>query len=223
MAEAAQVPVVRQHDQVGGKQDQGPPQVSQVRTLLQYFPWSMFGRCFCYIEIKFSHREAKDKLSIKAYGEKFRDYILEELGKVKGPVHIPLEVEQEKTFESVDRDVDIDDSPEKDREDLKEKVYSAEEWRALHKKKVTPRDRVTCDLCNKTMNRHSFTRHKEKAHLFAFNCRTGMVRVDGKGQSPLQILMSISERPNLEKAYISISRLAGYLIGKLSGSSLLCS
>ena len=36
------------------------------------------------------------------------------------------------------------------------------------------------------------------AHLFAFNCRTGMVRVDGKGQSPLQILMSISERPNLE-------------------------
>ena len=50
-----------------------------------------------------------------------------------------------------------------------------------------------------------------------------MVRVDGKGQSPWQILMSISERPNLEKAYISISRLAGYLIGKLSGSSLLCS
>jgi len=37
------------------------------------------------------------------------------------------------------------------------------------------------------------------AHLFAFNCRTGMVRVDGKGQSPWQILMSISERPNLEK------------------------
>ena len=26
-----------------------------------------------------------------------------------------------------------------------------------------------------------------------------MVRVDGKEQSPLQILMSISERPNLEK------------------------
>ena len=131
----------------------------------------MFGRCFCYIEIELSHREAKDKLSIKAYGEKFRDYILEELGKVKGPVHIPLEVEQEKTFESVDRDVDIDDSPEKDREDVKEKVYSAEEWRALHKKKVTPRDRVTCDLCNKTMNRHSFTRHKEKAHQGIFNVR----------------------------------------------------
>ena len=102
------------------------------------------------------HREAKDKLSIKEYGEKFRDYIVEELAKVKGVANIPTPVEEE---------TGVDPNEEAKR------GYSAEEWKALHSKKLTPRDRVTCELCKKTLNRHSYTRHKEKAHQGIFNIR----------------------------------------------------
>ena len=102
------------------------------------------------------HREAKDKLSIKEYGEKFRDYIVEELAKVKGVANIPTPVEEE---------AGVDPNEEAKR------GYSAEEWKALHSKKLTPRDRVTCELCKKTLNRHSYTRHKEKAHQGIFNIR----------------------------------------------------
>ena len=101
------------------------------------------------------HREAKDKLSIKEYGEKFRDYIVEELAKVKGVANIPTPVEEE---------AGVDPNEAK-------RGYSAEEWKALHSKKLTPRDRVTCELCKKTLNRHSYTRHKEKAHQGIFNIR----------------------------------------------------
>ena len=101
------------------------------------------------------HREAKDKLSIKEYGEKFRDYIVEELAKVKGVANIPTPVE-------VEAGVDPNEA---------KRGYSAEEWKALHSKKLTPRDRVTCELCKKTLNRHSYTRHKEKAHQGIFNIR----------------------------------------------------
>ena len=101
------------------------------------------------------HREAKDKLSIKEYGEKFRDYIVEELAKVKGVAIIPTPVEEEDG---------VDPNEAK-------RGYSAEEWKALHSKKLTPRDRVTCELCKKTLNRHSYTRHKEKAHQGIFNIR----------------------------------------------------
>ena len=101
------------------------------------------------------HREAKDKLSIKEYGEKFRDYIVEELAKVKGVENIPTPVE-------VEAGVDPNEA---------KRGYSAEEWKALHSKKLTPRDRVTCELCKKTLNRHSYTRHKEKAHQGIFNIR----------------------------------------------------
>ena len=75
------------------------------------------------------HREAKDKLSIKEYGEKFRDYIVEELAKVKGVANIPTPVEEE---------TGVDPNEAK-------RGYSAEEWKALHSKKLTPRDRVTCE------------------------------------------------------------------------------
>ena len=101
------------------------------------------------------HREAKDKLSIKEYGEKFRDYIVEELAKVKGVANIPTPVEE---------GAGVDPNEAK-------RGYSAEEWKALHSKKLTPRDRVTCELCKKTLNRHSYTRHKEKAHQGIFNIR----------------------------------------------------
>ena len=110
------------------------------------------------------HRETKDKLTIKEYGEKFRDYILEELGKVKSMANSPNTAEKEQTLEKVDSGVGV--GLEK-----KSGVYSGEEWRALQRKKVTPRDRVTCELCHKTMNRHSYTRHKEKAHHGIFNIR----------------------------------------------------
>ena len=101
------------------------------------------------------HREAKDKLSIKEYGEKFRDYIVEELAKVKGVANIPTPVEEGAG----------------DPNEEAKRGYSAEEWKALHSKKLTPRDRVTCELCKKTLNRHSYTRHKEKAHQGIFNIR----------------------------------------------------
>jgi len=120
------------------------------------------------------HREARDKLSIKEYGEKFRDYIVQELGKVKGLANVPIPDEKEQTLDNDHGGDEVGVGFEKGSADLKEeakRVYSGEEWRALHKKKVTPRDRVTCELCHKTMNRHSYTRHKEKAHQGIFNIR----------------------------------------------------
>ena len=114
------------------------------------------------------HREAKDKLTMKEYGEKFRGYIVEELGKVKGMVNVPNTVEKEQILDNVDGGGEAGVGLEKN---CGEGVYSGEEWRALQKKKVTPRDRVTCELCHKTMNRHSYTRHKEKAHQGILNIR----------------------------------------------------
>ena len=94
------------------------------------------------------HREPGDKLTIKEYGERFRDYILAEVAKVKGE-----KAAEEKVGEEA------------------EAGYSAEEWKALRGRKVSPRDRVECELCKKSMNRHSFTRHQEKAHRGILNVR----------------------------------------------------
>ena len=102
------------------------------------------------------HREDRDKLTIKEYGEKFRDYILAEVNKVKGT----------KT-----REVESHDAPEDDTEDGEPAGYNVDEWKALFRKKVTPKDRVECDTCRKMMNRHSFTRHQEKAHQGILNLR----------------------------------------------------
>ena len=104
------------------------------------------------------HREDKDKLTIKEYGEKFREYILAEVTKVKGA----------KTSEVESRDAPKDDTEAEAGEPA---GYNVDEWKALFRKKVTPKDRVECDICRKTMNRHSFTRHQEKAHQGILNVR----------------------------------------------------
>jgi len=120
------------------------------------------------------HKDPKDKLSLKEYGERFRDYILHEVTKVK----IPTENSKQSTSEEEISPVDATNNKSGVAKsghvivgDTPDSGYTVKEWKELFCKKVSPDDKVECNLCKRTMNRHSFTRHQERAHKGILNMR----------------------------------------------------
>ena len=79
---------------------------------------------------------AGERMSLKQYGDKFRDYIISEVKKIK-----------------------MSDAGDGVRQE-----YSVKEWKQLFTKKHSPHDRVECNLCKREVSRHSYPRHRERAH-----------------------------------------------------------
>lgn len=102
------------------------------------------------------HREPENKLTLKEYGERFREHITAEVTKFKYPEASKQEVVESECLGD---------------EEVVGEGYNVGEWKALFSKKVTPQDKVECNICRKTLNRHSFTRHQEKAHKGILNVR----------------------------------------------------
>ena len=110
-----------------------------------------------------AHKNVEDKMSLKEYGEKFRESILAELKIVKcldenqalSPTQQSLVMKEGHTL----------------RGDTPYHGYSVEEWKELFGKKVNPDDKVECSLCQKVMNRHSYNRHMDRHHKGILNMR----------------------------------------------------
>jgi len=119
------------------------------------------------------HKNPKDKLSLKEYGDKFREYILQEVAKVKNPV------EENKLSKSESQDASlkfnnisgVTKSGHTMVGETPDSGYTVTQWKELFSKKVSPDDKVECNVCKRTMNRHSFTRHQERAHKGILNMR----------------------------------------------------
>eukprot|EP00092_Neocalanus_flemingeri_P030405 GFUD01033005.1.p1 GENE.GFUD01033005.1~~GFUD01033005.1.p1 ORF type:complete len:1447 (+),score=438.90 GFUD01033005.1:81-4421(+) len=116
------------------------------------------------------HKDPKDKLSLKEYGQRFRDYILKEVIKIKNASqdnpesNIPT-CDEEPAASSVAKSGHVIKG------DTPDCGYTVKEWKELFSKKVSPDDKVECNICRRNMNRHSFTRHQERAHKGILNMR----------------------------------------------------
>ena len=111
-----------------------------------------------------AHKNVGDKMSLKGYGEQFRDVILAELRIIKR-----LAGHEEPAVSSQPSLV------VKEGHTLKGEAphggYSVAEWKELFGKKVNPDDKVECSLCQKVMNRHSYNRHQDRHHKGILNMR----------------------------------------------------
>jgi len=93
-----------------------------------------------------SHKQTTDKLSLKEYAKKYRDYILPELKRIKMSKLDPSHEEESR------------------------KLYNVDEWKSLFSKKCFPSDKVECDICKKVVTRHSMKHHLNR-HKGILNMR----------------------------------------------------
>ena len=111
------------------------------------------------------HKDPSERLSLKEYGERYKDYIIQEVTKIKvasevscqDNVNIP-DISNAKDMPSVNTACNAMIGETRDT------MYTVSQWQELLSKKVSPGDRVECNVCKRILNRHSLTRHQERAH-----------------------------------------------------------
>jgi len=118
------------------------------------------------------HKDPRDKLSLKEYGEKFKDYIIQEVTKLKISSEVSKEENVKDDTQDMSRDMlSVTKSGHTIVGETPDTGYTVTQWKELFSKKVSPDDKVECNICKRTMNRHSFTRHQERAHKGILNMR----------------------------------------------------
>ena len=118
------------------------------------------------------HKDPSDKLSLREYGEKFKDYIIQEVTKVKIPSDLSKQDQEKTDREDSSKDMlSVTKSGHTIVGETPDAGYTVTQWKELFSKKVSPDDKVECNVCKRTMNRHSFTRHQERAHKGILNMR----------------------------------------------------
>ena len=112
-----------------------------------------------------AHKNAGDKMSLKQYGERFRETILAEIKIIKG------QAESQETASTVIGSSQVVKEGHALKGEAPHDGYSVEEWKELFGKKINPDDKVECSLCQKVMNRHSYNRHQDRHHKGILNMR----------------------------------------------------
>ena len=111
-----------------------------------------------------AHKNVGDKMSLKEYGDQFRDVILAELRIIKRQAgHEEPAVSSQPSLVVKEGHTLKGEAPHGG--------YSVAEWKELFGKKVNPDDKVECSLCQKVMNRHSYNRHQDRHHKGILNMR----------------------------------------------------
>jgi len=98
--------------------------------------------------LKCSHKVDGRAMTLKMYGEEFRDRILKEIKKLElmsGPEKDPIKLGQSLIGPST-------------------KIFSEQEWREFYTKRLLPGDKLNCPLCKLKINRSSLNRHMQRSH-----------------------------------------------------------
>ena len=110
-----------------------------------------------------AHKNMGEKMSLKEYGEQFRDVILAELKMFKCLTGTEEAAASQPSLVVKEGHTLKGEAPQEG--------YSVTQWKELFGKKVNPDDKVECSLCQKVMNRHSYNRHQDRHHKGILNMR----------------------------------------------------